>query len=100
MTRSLSSSQWSVPWATRTRQMEPKPPGVLFPERPSPRLRVYAYELDDEAHKGPLKVGQTTKEVTSRVAQSLKHDAITHSQIVVNNKEETYAGSRTNDIQP
>jgi hypothetical protein len=35
---------------------------ILVP-KPEVRLRVYAYSIDDEAHQGLLKVGQTTRDV-------------------------------------
>ena len=31
--------------------------------KPEARPRIYAYAIDDAAHKGLLKVGQTTREV-------------------------------------
>lgn len=39
---------------------------ILSP-KPEARLRIYAYSIDDEAHKGLLKVGQTTRDVKQRV---------------------------------
>lgn len=77
--------------------MEPKPPEVLFPERPSPRLRVYAYEIHDDAHKGLLKVGQTTKDVKQRVAQQLKTAAIKNFKIVLDEPAERDDGSLFSD---
>jgi len=35
---------------------------ILVP-KPEARLRIYAYSIDDKAHKGLLKVGQTTRNV-------------------------------------
>ncbi|NJL86399.1 MAG: hypothetical protein HC886_11125 [Leptolyngbyaceae cyanobacterium SM1_1_3] len=35
---------------------------ILAP-KPEVRRRVYAYSIDDEAHKGLLKVGQTSRDV-------------------------------------
>ena len=34
--------------------------------------RIYAYSIDDRAHAGLLKVGQTTRDVKQRVAEQLK----------------------------
>ncbi|MFC2006003.1 GIY-YIG nuclease family protein [Chloroflexota bacterium] len=44
---------------------------ILAP-KPQVRPRIYAYSIDDQAHKGLLKVGQTTREVKQRIAQQLK----------------------------
>ena len=33
---------------------------ILVP-KPEARLRIYAYSIDDAAHAGQLKVGQTTR---------------------------------------
>jgi hypothetical protein len=43
---------------------------ILEP-KPEVRLRVYAYSIDDEAHQGLLKVGQTTRDVKQRIAEQL-----------------------------
>src|ERR1700680_3060293 len=44
---------------------------ILAP-KPEARPRIYAYSIDDKAHKGLLKVGQTTRNVKRRVAEQLK----------------------------
>ena len=44
---------------------------ILAP-KPEARPRIYAYSIDDAAHKGLLKVGQTTRDVRQRVAEQLK----------------------------
>ncbi len=43
---------------------------ILAP-KPEARPRIYAYSIDDKAHKGFLKVGQTTRDVKQRVAEQL-----------------------------
>ncbi len=48
---------------------------VLSP-KPEARPRIYAYTIDDTAHQGLLKVGQTTRNVKQRVAEQLKTAAI------------------------
>lgn len=55
----------------------------LLPEKQSARLRIYAYSISDDAHTGLLKVGQTTKDVKTRVAQQLKTAAIENFEIVL-----------------
>ncbi len=49
-----------------------KPIEDLLPEKPEARLRIYAYSIEDNAHEGMLKIGQTTRSVQSRVEQQLK----------------------------
>jgi len=44
---------------------------ILAP-KPEVRPRIYAYSIDDQAHKGLLKVGQTTRGVKQRVAEQFK----------------------------
>ncbi|MBE0644130.1 MAG: restriction endonuclease [Bacteroidetes bacterium] len=48
---------------------------ILAP-KPEARPRIYAYSIDDKAHKGLLKVGQTTRDVKQRVAEQVKTAAI------------------------
>jgi hypothetical protein len=44
---------------------------ILAP-KPVVRPRIYAYSIDDQAHKGLLKIGQTTRDVKQRIAEQLK----------------------------
>jgi hypothetical protein len=44
---------------------------ILVP-KPEARPRIYAYSIDDKAHEGLLKVGQTTRNVKQRVAEQVK----------------------------
>ncbi len=53
---------------------------ILAP-KPEARPRIYAYSIDDEHHKGLLKVGQTTRDVKQRVAEQLKTAAIKNYRI-------------------
>jgi hypothetical protein len=48
---------------------------ILLP-KPQGTPRIYAYSIDDEAHKGLLKVGQTTRDVQRRVKEQLRTAAI------------------------
>ncbi|MXZ01961.1 restriction endonuclease, partial [Candidatus Poribacteria bacterium] len=48
---------------------------VLAP-KPEGWPRIYAYSIDDEAHCGLLKIGQTIRDVKQRVAEQLKTAAI------------------------
>lgn len=60
-----------------------RPLDEILPSKPSSRPRIYAYAIDDKAHKGLLKVGQTTREVKLRVAEQLKTAAIKDWKIVL-----------------
>ncbi len=55
---------------------------ILAP-KPVVRPRIYAYAIDDAAHKGLLKVGQTTRDVKQRVAEQVKTAAIKNYRIEV-----------------
>jgi hypothetical protein len=65
---------------------------ILTP-KPDARPRIYAYAIADEAHKGLLKVGQTTRDVKQRVAEQLKTAAIKNYTIVLNEPAERDDGS-------
>ena len=66
---------------------------ILAP-KPEARPRIYAYSISDEAHKGLLKVGQTTRNVKQRVAEQLKTAAIKNYIIVLDEPAEREDGSR------
>ena len=53
---------------------------ILAP-KPEARPRIYAYSIDDKAHKGLLKVGQTTRNVKQRIAEQVKTAAIKNYKI-------------------
>src|SRR6266700_4110457 len=53
---------------------------ILTP-KPEARPRIYAYSIDDKAHKGLLKVGQTTRDVKQRVGEQVKTAAIKNYKI-------------------
>jgi len=69
---------------------------ILAP-KPVARPRIYAYAIDDEAHKGLLKVGQTTRDVKQRVAEQLKTAAIKNYRIEVDQAAERADGSLFSD---
>ena len=48
---------------------------VLAP-KPTARPRIYAYSIADDAHKGQLKIGQTTRDVKARISEQTKTAAI------------------------
>jgi hypothetical protein len=53
---------------------------ILAP-KPEARPRIYAYSIDDKAHAGLLKVGQTTRDVKQRLAEQLKTAAIKNYRV-------------------
>jgi len=75
----------------------PRPDFELFPPKPDARLRIYAYSIDDEAHAGQLKVGQTTQDVKTRVAQQLKTAAILNYEIVLKEPADRPDGTTFSD---
>ncbi len=48
----------------------------VLPPKPAANPRIYAYSIADDAHRGLLKVGQTTRNVRQRVAEQLRTAAI------------------------
>jgi hypothetical protein len=69
---------------------------ILTP-KPEVRPRVYAYSIDDEAHAGLLKVGQTTRNVKQRVAEQLKTAAIQNYKIELDESAERDDGTTFTD---
>lgn len=74
-----------------------RPIEELLPDKPEVRLRIYAYSIDDEAHAGMLKVGQTTQGVQARVGQQLKTAAIKNYTIHVDESAERDDGTVLTD---
>lgn len=71
---------------------------ILTP-KPDARPRIYAYSIQDEAHKGLLKVGQTTRDVKHRVAEQLKTAAIKNFTIELNESAERNDGTVFSDYE-
>ena len=69
---------------------------ILAP-KPEARLRIYAYSIDDAAHTGLLKVGQTTRNVQQRVAEQLKTAAIKNYRIELDECAERRDGTLFSD---
>src|SRR6476620_1545025 len=65
---------------------------ILAP-KPEARPRIYAYSIADEAHKGLLKVGQTTRDVKQRVAEQVKTAAIKNYTIELDESAERDDGT-------
>ena len=69
----------------------------LFPLKGDGRVRVYAYAIHDEAHAGQLKIGQTTRDVKTRVAEQLSIAAIKNFTIEIDEFAERHDGSVFSD---
>lgn len=76
-----------------------RPMEDLFPEKPEARLRIYAYSIEDASHEGLLKIGQTTRDVKTRVDQQLKTAAIKNYTIHLDEPAECDGGSFFTDHQ-
>jgi len=74
-----------------------RPVESLLPPKPEARLRIYAYSIEDEAHAGLLKIGQTTQDVKTRVAQQLKTAAIKNYTICLDESAERGDGTTFSD---
>ena len=70
-----------------------KPIEEILAPKPEARPRIYAYSIDDKAHKGLLKVGQTTRDVKQRVAEQLKTAAIKNYTIELDESAERDDGT-------
>src|SRR2546430_1771162 len=69
---------------------------ILAP-KPKARPRIYAYSIDDKAHAGLLKVGQTTRGVKQRVAEQLKTAAIKNFRVELDESAERDDGTIFSD---
>src|SRR5437763_1814698 len=69
----------------------------MLAPKPESRPRIYAYSIDDAAHKGLVKVGQTTRDVKQRVAEQLKTAAIKNFRIELDEVAERDDGTVFSD---
>ncbi len=70
---------------------------ILAP-KPEVRPRLYAYSIADAAHKGLLKLGQTTRDVKQRVAEQLKTAAIKNYTIELDESADRHDGGIFTDF--
>src|SRR3989338_11531051 len=68
--------------------MMTKPIEEILAPKPEARPRIYAYTIDDKAHKGLLKGGQTTRNVKQRIAEQVKTAAIKNYKIELDESAE------------
>ncbi|MBI1952911.1 MAG: GIY-YIG nuclease family protein [Candidatus Omnitrophica bacterium] len=71
---------------------------ILAP-KPTARPRIYSYSIEDKAHKGLLKIGQTTRDVKRRIAEQVKTAAIKNYKIELDECAECHDGSIFTDYQ-
>ncbi len=69
----------------------------ILASKPEARPRIYAYSIDDDAHRSWLKIGQTTREVQQRVAEQLRTAAINNYRIELEEYAERQDGSFFSD---
>jgi hypothetical protein len=74
-----------------------KPIEDLLPAKPEGRLRIYAYSIEDAHHDGMLKVGQTTRDVRSRIEEQLKTALVKHYTVHVDEPADRADGSNFSD---
>ncbi len=65
---------------------------VVLAPKPEARPRIYAYSIDDAAHTGLLKVGQTSRDVKQRIAEQVKTAAIKNYRIELDESAERTDG--------
>lgn len=69
----------------------------ILATKPEARPRIYAYSIADAAHKGLLKVGQTTRDVKRRVAEQVKTAAIKNYTTELDESAERHDGTIFSD---
>jgi hypothetical protein len=75
----------------------PKTIEDILEPKPEARPRIYAYAIDDTAHTGLFKIGQTTRDVRARVAEQLRTAAIANYRIELEEHAERADGSVITD---
>lgn len=71
----------------------------ILVEKPASRPRIYAYSIDDKAHRGLLKVGQTIRDVKQRVSEQLKTARIKNFKIELDEPAERDNGTSFTDYE-
>jgi len=74
-----------------------KPIAEILAPKPQLRQRIYAYSIDDAQHAGLLKIGQTVRDVQTRVAEQLRTAAIPNYRIELDELAERADGSLFTD---
>jgi hypothetical protein len=71
----------------------------IFTAKPKARLRIYAYAIEDSAHAGLLKIGQTTRNVQQRITEQLGTAAIKNYRIELDEPAERDDGTIFTDFE-
>ncbi|MBS0599567.1 MAG: restriction endonuclease, partial [Proteobacteria bacterium] len=74
-----------------------QPIEAILAPKPQLRQRIYAYSIDDAQHAGLLKIGQTVRDVKTRVAEQLRTAAIQNYCIELDELAERDDGSLFTD---
>jgi len=74
-----------------------KPIDEILAPKPQLRQRIYAYSIDDAQHAGLRKIGQTVRDVQTRVAEQLRTAAIQNYRIELDELAERADGSLFTD---
>ena len=74
-----------------------KPVDEILSPKPEARPRIYAYSIQDNAHSGLLKIGQTTRDVKRRVGEQVKTAAIKNYRIELDESAERHDGALFTD---
>ena len=69
----------------------------ILAQKPEAWPHIYVYSIDDKAHEGLLKVGQTTRDVRQRVAEQVKTAAIKNFKIEMDESAEREDGTVFSD---
>src|SRR3990172_4029645 len=93
LVRSRLSRRLSARWTSAEFLRMTKAIDEILAPRPEARPRIYAYSIDDAAHKGLLKVGQTTRDVKQRVAEQTKTAAIRNYRIELDESAARHDGT-------
>lgn len=73
--------------------------GEILVEYPKLSPRLYAYAIDDEQHRGQLKIGQTSRDVKTRIAEQLRSAAINNFTIELDESASKEDGNILTDHQ-
>ena len=71
----------------------------VLQQKPTRRLCIYAYSIDDSAHAGQLKIGQTTRDVRQRVREQVRTANIKNFTIELEEAAERSDGTMITDNQ-
>ena len=71
---------------------------ILTP-KPVAQPRIYAYSIDDEAHSGMIKIGQTSRSVKKRISEQVKTAAIKNYRIELDEPAERDDGTIFTDYE-